>query len=103
MLISYSAEEGWIEGARMTFDGEHPCDLCVAIADAKQQESDSEAPGKRQRSLESGLELKPCPLAKPVAIVQPSASDLNEPGRSRPASSTPRPPTAPDSPPPRRV
>lgn len=103
MLISYSAEEGWIEGARQTFDGEHPCDLCVAIANAKEQDIHSDAPAKPQRSVDSVLELKPCPLATPLVLAEPPALDLMALGRTRPDSGTPCLPTPPDSPPPRSV
>ena len=103
MLVTYSAEDGWIEGARRTFDGEHPCDLCVAIADAKQQDNRHDNPGPRHRGLESGLELKPCPLSSPLVIKSPSDHDPLIAGRSRPPSSTPLLPSAPDSPPPRHA
>lgn len=76
MIISYSAESGWIEGARQTFDGEHPCDLCVAIADAKQKDSDPANHGPQRRGIDSGLELKPCPLSSPLVIAEPALRNL---------------------------
>lgn len=75
MIISYSAESGWIEGARQTFDGEHPCQLCVAIADAKQKDSEPANQGPQRRGMDSGLELKPCPLSSPLVVTEPTLTD----------------------------
>jgi hypothetical protein len=44
MAISYSAEAGVSEGLRQTFDGEHPCPLCHAIAAAENPENRSSSP-----------------------------------------------------------
>ena len=82
MLISYSAEVGWQEGARRTFDGEHPCDLCVAISDAKKHDTAPSSP--QRRGHEGSIELKPCPLSAPLVLTEPSALDL--PSTSLPAS-----------------
>ena len=37
MLVTYSQTEGVQEGLKMTFDGEHPCDMCLMISQAKKQ------------------------------------------------------------------
>ena len=42
MLIQYSSSEGVSEGFTKTFNGEHPCSLCVAIKDAKSSESEKQ-------------------------------------------------------------
>lgn len=49
MLVEYSTKDGLLEGARKTFDGEHPCCMCKSIAAAKQQEK------KEPLQLPSGL------------------------------------------------
>ncbi len=103
MLISYSAEEGLIKGARQTFDGDHPCDLCVAITDAKQQDSGPEAPAHQRRGLDSGLELKPCPVPSLLVIAEPPALGLPMSHLNGSSSSIPRLPSGPEPPPPRGV
>ena len=38
MLVKYSEAEGVEVGITKTFDGKHPCDLCLSIAKNKQTE-----------------------------------------------------------------
>jgi hypothetical protein len=38
MLVKYSESEGVEAGISKTFDGKHPCDLCLSIAKNKQTE-----------------------------------------------------------------
>jgi hypothetical protein len=38
MLVKYSESEGVEAGISKTFDGKHPCDLCLSIAKNKQSE-----------------------------------------------------------------
>jgi hypothetical protein len=38
MLVQYSETEGVEAGISKTFDGKHPCDLCLSIAKNKQTE-----------------------------------------------------------------
>jgi hypothetical protein len=38
MLVKYSEAEGVEAGISKTFDGKHPCDLCLSIAKTKQAE-----------------------------------------------------------------
>ena len=38
MLVKYSESEGVEVGISKTFDGKHPCDLCLSIAKNKQTE-----------------------------------------------------------------
>ena len=40
MLVSYSLQDGLLQGAKDTFGGERPCEMCVAL---QQQEEDSPA------------------------------------------------------------
>ena len=45
MVITYSQTDGVQEGLKMTFDGEHPCEMCRMISQAtKQSPSTPEAP-----------------------------------------------------------
>ncbi|MES2922197.1 MAG: hypothetical protein V4819_11660 [Verrucomicrobiota bacterium] len=47
MLVDYSAQAGLAEGMTMTFDGQHPCCMCNAIAEnrKRQQDKNQELPG----------------------------------------------------------
>ncbi len=42
MLVNYSKTDGLIQGAKDTFSGEKPCELCCKIAEAKQADPDGE-------------------------------------------------------------
>ena len=37
MVVAYSQTEGVQEGLKRTFDGEHPCEMCRMISQAKEQ------------------------------------------------------------------
>ena len=50
MLVSYSETEGFRSGIAKTFDGEHPCSLCLSIAKNTQTE-------KKQSSQVAAAEL----------------------------------------------
>lgn len=41
MSVEYSAQDGVVEGLKKTFDGEHPCAMCLAVAKAKQEDRKS--------------------------------------------------------------
>ena len=43
MLVSYSKEDGLLQGAKKTFSGEKPCALCCQIADAKKSDTDGKS------------------------------------------------------------
>jgi len=40
MVVSYSQQAPLKEAISMTFDGEHPCNLCVAVKKGKQEEQE---------------------------------------------------------------
>ncbi len=42
MAVSYSRQEGVVEGMKKTFDGEHPCEMCQSIAKTREQPASSE-------------------------------------------------------------
>lgn len=42
MLVDYSASVGIAEGVSMTFDGEHPCGLCKALAENNKRTKDKQ-------------------------------------------------------------
>ncbi|MFT3992080.1 MAG: hypothetical protein QM680_11780 [Luteolibacter sp.] len=44
MLVDYSKEDGFLQGARDTFSGEKPCDMCRKIQASKQTEPKEKAP-----------------------------------------------------------
>jgi len=43
MLVKYSRTEGVELGISKTFDGKHPCDLCLSIAKSKQTEKNQKS------------------------------------------------------------
>lgn len=44
MLISNLAENSVVEAVEKTFDGEHPCPLCLAVKKGQQKEKDDSKP-----------------------------------------------------------
>ncbi len=40
MVVAYSQTDGLREGITKTFDGEHPCQLCISIQEERERESD---------------------------------------------------------------
>ncbi|MFT4177487.1 MAG: hypothetical protein QM627_12650 [Luteolibacter sp.] len=44
MLVDYSRQDGLLEGAKNTFSGEKPCELCEKIQVAKQNDTKGKSP-----------------------------------------------------------
>jgi hypothetical protein len=44
MLISNLAENSVVEAVEKTFDGEHPCPLCLAVKEGQKKEKDDSKP-----------------------------------------------------------
>jgi len=75
MLVDYSSRAGLAEGAKMTFDGDHPCEMCKALAESRKKDAGKEKDG--QQVLPAGLaldELLPASLTD--APTRPFATDL---------------------------
>ena len=62
MTISYSSQDGIVEGLKKTFDGEHPCALCCAIAKVKSAE-------KNEKPVPSAPQLKELKLGKDLSLM----------------------------------
>jgi hypothetical protein len=73
MLCDYSQQAGLVEGAKMTFDGEHPCEMCKAIAQSHKEDSKSKEPSDLTAN---GLVLK---NLLPCASTVIPASNATEP------------------------
>lgn len=72
MLAQYSSNSGVSEGLRQTFDGEHPCSLCLAIEQAKEENPEDEGPANTS-------ERRPLPemnLPVNASVANPAGSDL---------------------------
>ena len=102
MLRDYTLKTGSVAAAvEQTFDGQHPCELCLQIAAAKQQEakarSDEQKPSSEQQTAKAEKNDKALPLEQDCLLAQASATclrweardDLGAPSR------TERPPTPP--------
>jgi hypothetical protein len=74
MAIVYSQENGIAKGLRMTFDGDHPCGLCVAIAEMKEDAGKDPVPNRAPASdwLKSGKDF---PFPQWVAADPPREAD----------------------------
>jgi hypothetical protein len=78
MLVDYSEGRSLTEAAAMTFNGEHPCDLCCALSEKRAKEKEEPA---------SQPERQPQQHLFPLEDVQPRK------GRTLTKSSNPRAPT----------
>ena len=56
MLVKYSQAEGVQVGISKTFDGKHPCDLCVSIAKNTQTEKKQGVAAGRRQDLPGRLQ-----------------------------------------------
>ena len=66
MLMSFSKTESIQEAVSKTFDGEHPCELCETVSEArKSTETSPEAPGEKRENKLQRMDL-----------FQPSTSEL---------------------------
>lgn len=75
MIADYSAQHGLVEGAARTFDGEHPCCMCKAIAEGKKQES-GDPKNEKAPAAPQSLALKECVFEKSVTVPLPSAREF---------------------------
>lgn len=68
MLFDYSRGNSIAEAVEMTFDGNHPCSLCCAIAEAKEEESEQPlAPNQPKQKEQLRLDLYPLARIKAVS------------------------------------
>jgi hypothetical protein len=71
MIVDYSSNDGLVEAIKKTFDGEHPCEMCTQIAEAKQQDK---APDPISDLLEKQGALKHYILSPTLPVHQVFAS-----------------------------
>ncbi len=81
MLHDYTQKTGSVATAvQQTFDGVHPCEICLQIAAAKQQEtkaqSDQQKPASGQKVTKAEKQDKALPLAKALTPAWMVASSL---------------------------
>jgi hypothetical protein len=71
MIVSYSVREGsLITGMSQTFDAEHPCSLCGAVAFGMQKEKkDPQQQQETQKKLLLALSLSEPPVLTPPPFV----------------------------------
>lgn len=89
MLLTYTATDGIAQGVVRTFNGENPCNICVIVAEGKEQE-------REERAVNPDVKLDGLLATETVSPPQPPIA------RSSFAIShwLSRPPSSPDSPPP---
>lgn len=99
MLASYSASDGLVGGISKTFDGEHPCSLCVAIDEAKEKKQEQE-PFIVACAKLSSMELT---LLPDLTLPSPKVTDHLSVGFSDQAALRSQLVQGPPSPPPRHL
>ena len=65
VAANLSSQQSFTEAVSQTFDGQHPCSLCKAIAAGKKSENKSEAPVLK-------LKLEFPPVAKKFVLISPA-------------------------------
>ncbi len=90
MIVKYSQQYPLRQAIVMTFDGQHPCSICVCVSQGRQQE--------QRQSQEQNLtivKIESVPVEPSVfTFLPPVPEPLWPPGlvRSRPAEAPPYPP-----------
>lgn len=77
MLVTYTQERGLTRGVVETFDGSHPCDLCVKASEIREgegQQEPSERPNGKLRFQFSWAEMVP---ARPLVLPLVSGSEIS--------------------------
>ena len=72
MLVSYAGKGTMIEAVTKTFDGAHPCPLCLAVKEGQKDEKSDPAtgPAKALKKFEAVL-VAQIRLVVPPALVRP--------------------------------
>lgn len=102
MLAARMGEDGWRAAVTTTFDGRHPCAMCLAVSRLSTDASATAAKTDTRKQADT-------PPRKPVDAV-PAGPPVINPGAAvarlhllPPAGLTALDPTAPEPPPPRRI
>jgi hypothetical protein len=74
MLVSRTVEQGWTTAVDTTFDGNHPCSMCLAAASLKQVEA-----GSLPQRPEKG---DPTPIGKSVKKIDSPVASFTTLGTS---------------------
>ncbi len=94
MLVTFAAERSMLEAVEMTFDGEHPCELCL-IAQEGRNQAPQQTPQSEQvlKKLFAVLHEAAVAIPAPAADMQPDTMVLPLVGLGA---------NSPETPPPRR-
>jgi len=76
MIWNYSTQDGSVlAGAKKTFDGEHPCNMCDSIKEAKKQEKKAPEILSANKKIElfalNDATLLPVPVSAPCQFPLP--------------------------------
>jgi len=92
MLTNYSRQTSFTEAVTMTFDGKHPCPLCLAVQKGRAEEQQKD---QKQACSQDDIQLDLPPLTS-VVLYPPSCEESARPTVFAPTRTEP-----PPSPPPR--
>lgn len=96
MLADYSREKGLVQAVKETFDGEHPCAMCLRLDEKRQNEEKGDP--LRQYQMEKSFQMVAAATTTDVPNNFPTAESLTPNYGVRPGSETQwmtRPPTPP--------
>lgn len=74
MLVNYSKTDGFLQGAKDTFSGEKPCELCCKIAKAKQNDPEGERKNAPLPAPSAGKLLQEFVPSEIVSLASPRFS-----------------------------
>jgi hypothetical protein len=81
MLVTYSQRADFGEAVKKTFDGAHPCDLCLLVKQGQSEQKKQDA-GPLTKKLDATLTRGQAPVIQFVQIAEISAVAWRVSGRS---------------------
>lgn len=76
MLVTYTQERGWTRGVVETFDGNHPCDLCVKASEIREGEGGQEPSERPNGKLRFQFSWAEMVTAKPLVLPLVSGREI---------------------------
>lgn len=103
MLVSYTGEKGFARGVVATFDGRHPCEMCVKAAELRENEGRNGLQNHSQEKKPVRITWGEMIVAKLLVVPMNAGSDCLTSILIEPARNSDREQDSPVLPPPKRV
>lgn len=100
MLVTYTQERGLKRGIIETFDGQHPCEMCMKAAKLRGQEESQDPADKQMLTQRPRLAWAEMVFSEALKLPAPTGYDISLPMLAHAALCSGIGAFAPDSPPP---